>query len=71
MTGEELKERFYKPTPRKVKRALLAFKGLIGSISGLALIQNNPYWAAGILIAGAITETIVKLMSNEEEEPQL
>jgi hypothetical protein len=67
MSGKDIRDRFYSPTPRRVKNALLAFKGFIGSISISAIIQEDPYWACGFLIAGAFIELVVNIMFVEGE----
>lgn len=59
--------KYYKPTPKNVKKWLLAFKGLIGTLSGVTLINDYPKVAAGILIAGALIDFTINAVFGEEE----
>jgi hypothetical protein len=55
----------YKNNPKKVKKAMLAFKGFIGAIS-VATIFQTPLLSAVFLIAGAFIEFLVDLIFSDE-----
>lgn len=61
------KQRLLSPTPKRIKRFLLAFKGFIGTVSLVALVQNSPYLSAGFLITGALIDFIVDFIFTDDE----
>lgn len=64
---QTFKERLFSPTPKRIKRFLLAFKGFIGTVSLVALIQESPYLSAGFLITGAFIDFIVDFIYTDDE----
>jgi hypothetical protein len=56
----------FKNNPKKVKKAMLALKAFIGTISVAALFQS-PYLAAIFLIAGAAIDFVVDINYNDDE----
>lgn len=57
---------YFEPTPKNVKRWLLAFKSILGTISGAAYVNGNEKVAFWILVGGACIDELTNLISNED-----
>lgn len=56
---------YYKPTPKRVQRILLAVKGILATVAGSSYLSGHEKAAFWIMIAtGAISE-LVNLMHDE------
>lgn len=58
--------KFDKPLPKRLKRAMLAFKTMVGVIAVSEYVSNNPKFAFYALIAGALIDFIVESLFGEE-----
>lgn len=58
--------KFDKPLPKRLKRAMLAFKTLIGAIAVSQYVTDNPKFSFYALIAGAVVDFIVEALFGDE-----
>lgn len=56
---------YFEPTPKNVKRWLLAIKSILGTISGAAYVNGNEKVAFWILVGGAFIDELTNLFSND------
>lgn len=64
MTKISLKN-YFEPTPKNVKKWLLAIKSILGTISGAAYVNGNEKMAFWILVSGAVIDGLANLFNNE------
>jgi hypothetical protein len=64
MTNISLKN-YFEPTPKNVKKWLLAIKSILATISGAAYVNGNEKIAFCILVGGAVIDELTNLFSNE------
>lgn len=57
---------YFEPTPKNVKRWLLAIKSIIGTISVSAYVNGNEKVAFWILVGGACIDELTNLISHED-----
>lgn len=57
---------YFEPTPKNVKRWLLAIKSILASISVSAYVNGNEKVAFWILVGGACIDELTNLISNED-----
>ncbi|NDC31803.1 MAG: hypothetical protein EBZ58_12910 [Bacteroidetes bacterium] len=65
MTNISLKN-YFDPTPKNVKRWLLAIKSILATISVSAYVNGNEKVAFWILVGGAVIDELTNLISNED-----
>jgi drug/metabolite transporter (DMT)-like permease len=58
---------YYKRTPKKLLRIMLAVKGIVLTASGSAYMSDHPNWAFWMLIAGAVLDELTKLFTDEND----
>jgi hypothetical protein len=56
---------YFEPTPKNVKKWLLAIKSILGTISGAAYVNGNEKMAFWILVGGAFIDELTNLFSND------
>lgn len=56
---------YFEPTPKNVKKWLLAIKSILGTISGAAYVNGNEKVAFWILVGGAFIDELTNLFSND------
>lgn len=56
---------YFEPTPKNVKKWLLAIKSILGTISGAAYVNGNEKMAFWILVSGAVIDGLANLFNNE------
>ena len=56
---------YFEPTPKNVKKWLLAIKSVLGTISVSAYVNGNEKIAFWILVGGAVIDELTNLFSNE------
>jgi len=64
MTNISLKN-YFEPTPKNVKKWLLAIKSILATISGAAYVNGNEKIAFWILVGGACIDELTNLLSND------
>jgi hypothetical protein len=64
MTKISLKN-YFEPTPKNLRKWLLAIKSILGTISGAAYINGKEKVAFWILVGGAFIDELTNLISNE------
>lgn len=57
---------YFEPTPKNVKRWLLAIKSILATISVSAYVNGNEKVAFWILVGGACIDELTNLISNED-----
>jgi hypothetical protein len=57
---------YFEPTPKNVKRWLLAIKSILATISVSAYVNGNEKVAFWILVGGAVIDELTNLFSNED-----
>ena len=57
---------YFEPTPKNVKKWLLAIKSILATISGAAYVNGNEKIAFWILVGGAVIDELTNLFSNED-----
>jgi len=65
MTNISLKN-YFEPTPKNVKKWLLAIKSILATISVSAYVNGNEKIAFWILVGGAVIDELTNLFSNED-----
>jgi hypothetical protein len=65
MTKISLKN-YFEPTPKNVKKWLLAIKSILATISVSAYVNGNEKIAFWILVGGAVIDELTNLISNED-----
>lgn len=60
-------EKFDKPLPKRLKRAMLAFKAFIGTIAISTYVADKPEWSFYLLVAGAFIDFLVDSLYGEEK----
>jgi hypothetical protein len=56
---------YFEPTPKNVKKWLLAIKSILAIISVSAYVNANEKIAFWILVGGAVIDELTNLFSNE------
>jgi len=64
MTNISLKN-YFEPTPKNVKKWLLAIKSILATVSGAAYVNGNEKIAFWILVGGACIDELTNLLSND------
>jgi hypothetical protein len=64
MTNISLKN-YFEPTPKNVKKWLLAIKSILATISVSAYVNGNEKIAFWILVGGACIDELTNLLSND------
>jgi hypothetical protein len=64
MTKISLKN-YFEPTPKNLRKWLLAIKSILGTISGAAYINGKEKVAFWILVSGAVIDGLANLFNNE------
>lgn len=64
MTNISLKN-YFEPTPKNVKKWLLAIKSVLATISVSAYVNGNEKIAFWILVGGAVIDELTNLFSND------
>jgi hypothetical protein len=64
MTNISLKN-YFEPTPKNVKKWLLAIKSVLATISVSAYVNGNEKIAFWILVGGACIDELTNLLSND------
>lgn len=59
---------YLKPTPKNVKRWLLAMKGIIATCAGSAYFAGNDKAAFWMMVAGGVLNELVNILSDETEQ---
>ena len=59
--------KFDKPLPKRLKRAMLAFKAFIGTIAISTYVGEKPEWSFFLLVAGAFLDFLVESLYGEEK----
>jgi len=57
---------YFEPTPKNVKKWLLAIKSILATISVSAYVNGNEKIAFWILVGGAVIDELTNLFSNED-----
>jgi hypothetical protein len=57
---------YFEPTPKNVKKWLLAIKSILGTISVSAYVNGSEKVAFWILVGGAVIDELTNLFSNED-----
>jgi len=57
---------YFEPTPKNVKKWLLAIKSILATISVSAYVNGNEKIAFWILVGGACIDELTNLISNED-----
>jgi len=56
---------YFEPTPKNVKKWLLAIKSILATVSGAAYVNGNEKIAFWILVGGACIDELTNLLSND------
>ncbi|RYD57301.1 MAG: hypothetical protein EOP56_08300 [Sphingobacteriales bacterium] len=56
---------YYKRTPKKLLKLMLAIKGILLAASGSAYMTNHPGLAFWMLVGGAALDELTKLFTDE------
>jgi hypothetical protein len=57
---------YFEPTPKNVKKWLLAIKSILATISVSAYVNGSEKVAFWILVGGAVIDELTNLFSNED-----
>jgi len=57
---------YFEPTPKNVKKWLLAIKSILATISVSAYVNGSEKVAFWILVGGACIDELTNLFSNED-----
>jgi hypothetical protein len=57
---------YFEPTPKNVKKWLLAIKSILATISVSAYVNGSEKVAFWILVGGACIDELTNLISNED-----
>ena len=57
---------YFEPTPKNVKKWLLAIKSILATISVSAYVNGSEKVAFWILVGGAVIDELTNLISNED-----
>ena len=56
---------YFKPTPKNVRKWVLALKSLVGTIATADFFNGNPTRAFWIMFAGAVLNELANLIGEE------